>query len=458
MKKSEWKNALRHSFTVLSPDDFETVLSECERKGRIPMTENKTPANRRKPFRYVLLAGALVAILVSGLVIGNVLNRKTDPPPEATPAPITEQTTEKTSTKITPTSEKTQETTQPETVVPTEKTPDAVPEIVASVYLDVNPGLRFELAKDKTVADVAATNKDGEAFVDGIKSDALGKTLNDALGSAVAQLTGAGSISKANDTVLLAVVADDQAEAVKISGSASFAIKRSMSKNGIYGNVVTCSVQPTKRVMDLVDDYVISVSKASFIIRLIDFDPAYPTERLVSMTINELVALCKEWNVIGWCDINVTAKEALETAAADVGISVGDVILKYRHSQVEVLSEPDRNICLWSLWVADGENNYGYHIDAATGEIRKKTGPTVLPDEQAVTQLITERYTERGIHVSGASSLGDLYQLYFMDYSDSAEPVCRVQIYTDEGVYTVSYNVVTGEDTLLNFLETKQAK
>lgn len=452
MKKSEWKNALRHSFTVLSPDDFETVLSECERKGRKPMEKKTVTLNAHRSLRIALLAAALAAVLVSALIVGTVLNRKDDLPSENTPAPVTEQTNNKTPAETNEPTEVPTGQTEP----PTGETRDPLPAISASVYLDVNPGLRFDIAEDRTVVDVAATNADGSALIDGVRAETAGLQLNDALAKAVARLAEAGGISKTNDTVLLAVVANDRAEEKKIGGGASFAIEKSMRKSGVYGSVVTCSVQPVKRVADLADEYVISVSKAQFIIRLLDFDPAYPAERLASMTISELVELCKEWNIIVQCDINVTVKDAFDTAVRDLDAAPEDVTVRYRISQMDVVTDPGKQTCLWSLWIAEGEKNYGYHIDTATGEICKKVGPVVLPEEQEVVDLVAARYEERDVRVVSASGMGDRYQLYFTDYADNAGPVCNVQIYTPEGVYTVSINVLTGEDTLLNFLPVRQ--
>lgn len=158
----------------------------------------------------------------------------------------------------------------------------------ATVYLDVNPSIQFELNSREEVISAEAANQDGETILEDmdLKHTDLDVAVNAILGSMVKH----GYLSQAEDMVLLSVDSSDRSKSEKLRTEISEEISSCLDSMVGSASVFDQDVYVDEELKAMAEQYEITPGKAELIRKLISENPKLDYAELAVLPIKDLVA------------------------------------------------------------------------------------------------------------------------------------------------------------------------
>lgn len=158
----------------------------------------------------------------------------------------------------------------------------------ATVYLDVNPGIQFELNSREEVISAEAANRDGEIILEDmdLKHTDLDVAVNAVLGSMVRH----GYLSKAEDMVLLSVDSSDRNKSEKLRTEISEKIRTCLDSMVGSASVFDQDVYLDDELKAMAEQYEITPGKAELIRKLTSENPKLEYAELAVLPIKDLAA------------------------------------------------------------------------------------------------------------------------------------------------------------------------
>lgn len=158
----------------------------------------------------------------------------------------------------------------------------------ATVYLDVNPSIQFELNSREAVISAEAANQDGETILEDmdLKHTDLDVAVNAILGSMVKH----GYLSQAEDMVLLSVDSSDRSKSEKLRTEISEEISSCLDSMVGSASVFDQDVYVDDELKAMAEQYEITPGKAELIRKLTSENPKLNYAELVVLPIKDLVA------------------------------------------------------------------------------------------------------------------------------------------------------------------------
>ena len=239
---------------------------------------------------------------------------------------------------------------------------------VASVSLDVNPSVEIKVNEKEKVVSVTALNEDGQQVIADMdfEGSSLEVTVNALIGSMLRQ----GYLSVTANSVLVSVESADSEQAAALEQRLRAEIGSLLESGGVSGAVLSQQVNADEELRALAEEYGLSLGKAQLIRDITAQDSRYRFADLAELTINQLNLLS---NDLALSNVQrsgqaseagyIGSVEALNAALADAGISGENISAFFSRMGWE-----DSRM-VYDLAFDDGENSYQYMVEALTGQI-----------------------------------------------------------------------------------------
>lgn len=233
MKYSEFEQKIRNAFKAVTPDDFGAILSDCEnKKGTvIVMTEKRRP-NYFKKIAAIAAAIVLVATVALSLHLYNG-NRAE----------------------------------------------------MASVSMEVNPGIEISINRKERVLEVIPLNDDGKTVIGDM--DLSGSDLDVAVNALVGSMLKNGFITENANSMLISVDGKnaEKNEKIRIRLTEDIA---ALIGDDFDSAILAQELDHDAKTEALAKQYGISEGKAQYIQRIVAANNTHTFEELVGLSINEL--------------------------------------------------------------------------------------------------------------------------------------------------------------------------
>ena len=239
---------------------------------------------------------------------------------------------------------------------------------VASVSLDVNPRVEIKVNEKEKVVSVPALNEDGQQVIADMdfEGSSLEVTVNALIGSMLRQ----GYLSVTANSVLVSVESADSEQAAALEQRLRAEIGSLLESGGVSGAVLSQQVNADEELRALAEEYGLSLGKAQLIRDITAQDSRYRFADLAELTINQLNLLS---NDLALSNVQrsgqaseagyIGSVEALNAALADAGISGENISAYFSRMGWE------NSRMVYDLAFDDGENSYQYMVEALTGQI-----------------------------------------------------------------------------------------
>lgn len=239
---------------------------------------------------------------------------------------------------------------------------------VASVSLDVNPSVEIKVNEKEKVVSVTALNEDGQEII--AEMDFEGSSLEVTVNALIGSMLRQGYLSVSANSVLVSVESTDSQQAAALEQRLREEIGGLLESGGVNGAVLSQQVNADEELRTLAEEYGLSLGKAQLIRDITTQDSRYRFADLAGLTINQLNLLSEELALSGVQRSGhaseagyIGSTEAMNAALADAGIS-GESISAY-FSRMDW--EDGRMV--YALAFDDGESGYEYTVEALTGQI-----------------------------------------------------------------------------------------
>ena len=277
---------------------------------------------------------------------------------------------------------------------------------VASVSLDVNPSVEIKVNEKEKVVSVAALNEDGQQII--AEMDFEGSSLEVTVNALIGSMLRQGYLSVTANSVLVSVESTDSQQAAALEQRLREEIGGLLESGSVSAAVLSQQVNADEELRTLAEEYGLSLGKAQLIRDITAQDSRYRFADLAGLTINQLNLLSEELALSGVQRSGQASEagyigsgEAMNAALADAGIS-GESISAY-FSRMDW--EDGRMV--YALAFDDGENGYEYTVEALTGQIisSAKELHTLLEQEQtgSMADLVQEQSQSLEEWLSSAS-------------------------------------------------------
>lgn len=236
MNNKQTENRVRTSFNNATPDNFDSVKSDCQ-----AVTATRRPATKVNYWRWASLAMALV--LIVGAVTGGI--------------GMYTQTAS-----------------------------------AATVSMDVNPSLSINLNGAGKVLSVTAHNEEAKQVVGTM--DFNGCSLEVTVYALIGSMYSKGYLSEMSNSVLVDVETSAAGKKEKLEGELTVQITQAMKNNKIDPNVIISAEAETeeekKQSADIAEQYNMSVAKARLIVQILQKDTkgTHKAEDLAKLKVNDL--------------------------------------------------------------------------------------------------------------------------------------------------------------------------
>ena len=239
---------------------------------------------------------------------------------------------------------------------------------VASVSLDVNPSVEIKVNEKEKVVSVTALNEDGQQIIANMdfEGSSLEVTVNALVGSMLRQ----GYLSVSANSVLISVESTNSEQAAALEQRLREEIGGLLESSGVSSAVISQQVDADEELRTLAEEHGLSLGKAQLIRNITSQDSRYSFADLAGLTINQLNLLSSELPLQGIQRSGqasqagyIGSAAALEAALADAGLS-SDRIADPSSSM-----DWEEGRMVYDLAFDDGENSYQYIVEAMTGQI-----------------------------------------------------------------------------------------
>lgn len=318
MNDQETERKIKKAFSKITPDIFEQISSDCEaEKGKVIKMKNKS--NRKSWKNWAVAVAASLAILLTGTgVFGAYQNHHT----------------------------------------------------VATVSLDVNPGIEIRLNRNERVLDVVPINEDGKIVIGNMnfKNSDLEVTVNALVGSMLKN----GYLSNMANSILISVDGNDGEKAKLLQEKLSADVDSYLKSQNVDGAVLS-QVASDEKAEEMAEKYGISFGKAQFIKQIVETDPRYTAEDLAKLTVNELNLLTQK--NAQQMDIHrkgeasqkgyIGEEQAIEAALTHQNVAKEDV------QKLDADLELEKGVMVYEVEYILGNQEFEIDVDAKTGEVIK---------------------------------------------------------------------------------------
>ncbi len=240
---------------------------------------------------------------------------------------------------------------------------------IATVTLDVNPGIEMKINGKNEVKEITALNEDAKKIVEtvDVKNDNI-KTATDEI---MQSMIDNNYISKEANAVLLTV---DEAskEAEKIKEEFTKNIETYLNSKDIVPAIIGQIVTSSEELQKLAETNNISIGKAEIINSLLALNPEYTFEALAKLNTADLNLLIEE-RVDMIDDLDITG---ITNSAKYVGLSAAtSAVLSTLGVSQDMLTDLeteidfDNNKMIYEVEFKYNNKEYEYEIDALTGTV-----------------------------------------------------------------------------------------
>ncbi len=318
MKKTEVEQSVRRAFSNATPNDFDSVLADCqEQKGNVIMLK------KGKKNHLLRTVAGIAAALV--LVVGSVFGIGTYYANHA---------------------------------------------VDSTISLDVNPSIEIQVNRNEKVLDVIPLNSDGVTVLGDM--DLKGTDLEVTVNALVGSMLKNGYISEISNSILVSVDNSDPQKSAELQEKLTTEISELLDDKNVSGAVLSQTIVPDDQVQTLADEHGITPGKAQLIRQIIAQDPRYTFETLAPLTINELNLIAGSGHLHldhihstgnasskGYIGADAAKEAALNHAGLDAApIAQFACEMDYEHSRM-----------VYEIEFTCGGLEYDYDIDALTGEV-----------------------------------------------------------------------------------------
>lgn len=316
MEDRELDRQVKQAFEGLTPDIFDSVLSDCRRQtGKVVSMK---PRRKRNLLRRAAGIAAALLLMVGGVSAVGLWRLENT--------------------------------------------------AVASVSLDVNPSVEIKVNEKEKVVSVTALNEDGQQII--AEMDFAGSSLEVTVNALIGSMLRQGYLSVTANSVLVSVESTDSQQAAALEQRLREEIGGLLESGGVSAAVLSQQVNADEELRTLAEEYGLSLGKAQLIRDITIQDSRYSFADLAGLTINQLNLLSEELALSGVQRSGqaseagyIGSTEAMNAALADAGIS-GKSISAY-FSRMDW--EDGRMV--YALAFDDGESGYEYTVEALTGQI-----------------------------------------------------------------------------------------
>ena len=239
---------------------------------------------------------------------------------------------------------------------------------VASVSLDVNPSVEIKVNEKEKVVSVTALNEDGQQII--AEMDFEGSSLEVTVNALIGSMLRQGYLSVSANSVLVSVESTDSQQAAALEQRLREEIGGLLESGGISAAVLSQQVNADEELRTLAEEYGLSLGKAQLIRDITTQDSRYRFADLVGLTINQLNLLSEELTLGGVQRSGQASEagyigsgEAMNSALADAGLSIDRISASFSRMDWE-----DGRM-VYALAFDDGESGYEYTVEALTGQI-----------------------------------------------------------------------------------------
>ena len=241
--------------------------------------------------------------------------------------------------------------------------------VLATVDLDVNPGIELAINAKEKVIGAKAVNEEGEAIL--AEMDLKGSDVRTACNAIVGAMLMKGYLNDRSNSILLSVCSDDSSRSREIEDKLSGYINEYMGESNFGASIMGQCVDSDDELRAFADKNGISPGKAWLIRKVLATGGAKMTEdSLLGLSTQELIVLGQERNVqsetvYGKADTGsyISHDEALDAALRHAGIDRSQI------SAAEIEMDCEKGIIIYEVEFDCDGYEYEYEIDASTGEL-----------------------------------------------------------------------------------------
>ena len=242
---------------------------------------------------------------------------------------------------------------------------------VASVSLDVNPSVEIKVNEKEKVVSVTALNEDGQQII--AEMDFEGSSLEVTVNALIGSMLRQGYLSVSANSVLVSVESTDSQQAAALEQRLREEIGGLLESGGINGAVLSQTVAQSEELEALAAEYNITRGRAQLIQEVLRERPLHTFEELAPLSINELNLLLSDTAGAAQVEIVGTASDkgyigeekALTAALERAGVSA-DAMAYY-----EIGLDTERGVMVYDVEFTAGDYEYECDVNATSGEIVK---------------------------------------------------------------------------------------
>lgn len=160
------------------------------------------------------------------------------------------------------------------------------------LYLDVNPSIAITLSAKEKVLALDARNDDGEVILEDL--DFRGKSLEFLTLEIIYRLKSENYLQNNADVLLVSVYSKNTQRANEEIERVDLLLKDALEKSDVDPILIMQTMQPSGTIEQLAEDFGISESRLHFIGLLMRFNSNLVLEELVTMSLQELLAIAEE--------------------------------------------------------------------------------------------------------------------------------------------------------------------
>lgn len=164
-----------------------------------------------------------------------------------------------------------------------------------SVFFDVNPSFTLSVNRLNRVVFVDSDNDDAKAILAG--ADLTGKELEDAVETLFDVMKEQGYFDEEEKTVLVSVDCSSRERLAKITEDLTEEINEYLTQNTGGGSVFGQTVHVDEETRKFARSHRISPGKAALVLKIAEEHPEQDTEKMASLTMNELVSYLHSQNI-----------------------------------------------------------------------------------------------------------------------------------------------------------------
>ena len=164
-----------------------------------------------------------------------------------------------------------------------------------SVFFDVNPSFTLSVNRLNRVVFVDSDNDDAKAVLAG--EDLKGEKLEDAVETLFDVMKEQGYFEEEEKTVLVSVDCNSRERLAKITEDLTEEINEYLTQNTGGGSVFGQTVHVDEETRKFARSHRISPGKAALVLKIAEEHPEQDTEKMASLTMNELVSYLHSQNI-----------------------------------------------------------------------------------------------------------------------------------------------------------------